>query len=141
MAHRRSSTRHDKVIEDVRWAGALNTASVLSAGTVVQTMITDGLKETLLRIRGEIVSYVDGASAPGKLIRMGIGALVVQAGTGTTVNQSPLTDPEAPWLFYETWVLGTEEMVTDVIDVPGITSFRKTIDSKAMRILREGREV
>ena len=31
--------------------------------------------------------------------------------------------------------------MTDVIDIPGLTSFRKTIDSKAMRILRPGREV
>ena len=65
----------------------------------------------------------------------------MQAGSGTTVIQSPLTDPDAPWLFYERFHLGYEEMVIDVVDVPGITSFRKTIDSKAMRILREGREV
>ncbi len=55
--------------------------------------------------------------------------------------QNPLTDPEAPWLFYERFALGYEEMVTDVIDVPGITTFRKVIDNKAMRILPEGREV
>ena len=104
-------------------------------------MVTDGNTETILRIRGELSGYVDGASAPGKLCTVAIGALVVQAGSGTTVIQNPFVDPDALWLFYETFDLGYEEMVIDVIDVPGMTSFRKTVDSKAMRILREGREV
>jgi len=39
-------------------------------------------------------------------------------------------------LWYDQFVLGYEEMVIDVIDVPGITSYRATIDSKAMRIIR-----
>jgi hypothetical protein len=75
------------------------------------------------------------------MVRVGVGALVVQAGSGSTVIQSPLSDPDAPWLFYEVMTVGYEEMVTDVIDVPGLTSVRKTIDNKAMRVLRPGREV
>jgi len=142
MPHRRSRTgRHEKVIDSTRWAGASHLSLAQNAGAVAQTMITDGLTETILRIRGEIVSLMDGNQASGPLARMGIGALVVQAGSGTTVIQKPLTDPDAPWLFYETWVIGYEEMVVDVIDVPGLSSFRKTIDNKGQRILREGREV
>ena len=94
-----------------------------------------------MRLRGELIAYVDGAQAPGGLVTVGIGALVVQAGSSTTVIQSPISHPAAPWFFYERFSLGYEEMVTDVIDVPGITVFRKTIDVKAMRILRPGREV
>ncbi len=142
MARPRSRPRgHEKSIDVVRWAGAHHQFNAQGAGTIAQLMVSDGLTEILLRIRGEIVCFMDGASAPAKLVRLGIGALVVQAGSGTTVIQSPLSDGDAPWLFYETFDIGYEEMVTDVIDVPGITSFRKTIDSKAMRILRPGREV
>ncbi len=141
MAQRRASRGFAKVIDDTRWGGANHAFLAQGAGSVAQTMVTDGFKETILRIRGEIVSYIDGASAPGKLVEVGIGALVVQAGLGTNHQTRPISEPEAPWLFYQKWALGYEEMVTDVVDVPGITSFRKTVDSKAMRILREGREV
>ncbi len=140
MAHRRSS-QHAKTIEEIRWGGANHVFLGFSSGIAAQTMITDGSKETLLRIRGEVMCTVDGAQAPGKLVEIAIAALVVQAGTGTTVIQSPLSDPDAPWLFYERFSLGYEEMVTDVIDVPGLSSFRKEVDNKAMRILRPGREV
>ncbi len=139
MSHRRS--RHEKVIDQTRWDGSTLTFNAQGAGTSALVMVTDGTQETILRIRGQIISYADGAQAPAGHVVMALGALVVQASSSTTVIQSPLTDADAPWLFYETWNIGYEEMVTDVIDVPGITSFRKTIDSKAMRILREGREV
>ena len=142
MAHRRrNNSRFEKVIDSTRWAGAVHSSLAQGAGAVAQTMVSDGLIETIMRIRGEIVSTIDGASGGGKLLEVAVGALVVQAGSSTTVIQKPITDPDAPWLFYERWTLGYEEMVTDVVDVPGLSSFRKTIDSKAMRILREGREV
>ncbi len=142
MAHRRSRGPFKDKIQETRWSGALQNFSAQAAGTSALLMITAGsFTTTLLRLRGEINCYVDGASAPGKLCEIGIGALVVQEGSGTTVIQAPLTDPEAPWLFYERFVLGYEEMVTDVIDVPGLSIFRKTIDTKSMRILRPGREV
>ena len=94
-----------------------------------------------MRIRGELVSWIDGASAPGKAVQIAVGALVMPEGQGTTVVSSPITDDNAPWLFYERFVLGTEEMVTDVVDIPGLTIFRKTIDVKAMRILRADQEM
>ena len=142
MAHRRSNSRFEKVIDDVRWSGANHSFLAATAGSSAQLMVSDGDRETILRIRGEIISYGDGVQDPdGALIDCALGAMVVQAGSGTTVIQAPLTDEDAPWFFYERWQLGYEEMVVDVIDVPGITSYRKTIDSKSMRILREGREV
>ena len=142
MAHQKRRSRgFEKTIEDVRWSGATHAFLAQSAGAIAQTMVGDGLKETVMRIRGDLVCCPDGAQAPTGLVRCALAALVVQAGSGSTVIQKPVTDPDAPWLFYESWVLGYEEMVVDVIDVPSLSGFRKTIDSKAMRILREGREV
>ena len=89
-----------------------------------------------MRIRGELVAYIDAASAPTKLVDVAVGIALVPEGSGTTVLWSPITDEDAPWWYYERFVLGYEEMVTDVIDVPGITSFRSTIDVKGMRIIR-----
>ena len=57
------------------------------------------------------------------------------------MRYSPIADATAPWFYYSTFALGYEEMVTDVVDVPGITSYRETIDVKAMRRLRPQEEV
>ena len=139
MATRRSN--FPPKMQEIRWAGAQHGFFAMAAGTAAQVMVTDGSKETILRIRGSLVSWVDATQAPGGITEVAVGAFVVQAGSGTTVIQSPLSDADAPWLFFERWLMGYEEMVTDVIDVPGITSYRKVIDTKAMRILRPGREV
>ena len=141
MAKRRSNSRHEKSIDIIRWAGGVHTFNAVSAGSNAQVAVTDGATETILRIRGEVLAYIDATSAPGKLMDVAIGMLVVQAGSSTTVIQSPIADPDAPWLFYERFTIGYEEMVTDVVDVPGIVSKRIVVDSKAMRILRPGREV
>ena len=129
-------------IENLRWDGARHTFSAVSAGTAGQTVITDGsTKDTVMRIRGQLTAYIDGASAPGKLVELAFGLVVQPAGLGTTVVTSSITDADAPWMWYERFVLGTEEMVTDVVDVPGITSYRATVDVKAQRILRPGQEL
>ncbi len=142
MANRPSRGRLPPKIQNLRWGGASHVFSALSAGTAAQTMITSAAtKDTVMRIRGELIGHIDGAAAPIKLVDIGIGAIVMPEGQGTTVLSSPISDDDAPWLFYERFVIGYEEMVTDVIDVPGLTSFRKTIDVKAMRILRPDREL
>ncbi len=94
-----------------------------------------------MRVRGEILSFMDGVHAPGVLVDMALGMIVMPEGTGTTVTSSPISDANAPWFFYHRWTLGHEEAVTDVIGVQGILFMRTTIDSKAMRILRPDREV
>ncbi len=140
MARRQRAAFPPK-IENLRWGGATHTF-VRDAGSAAQTMITAAdTKDTIMRIRGELLCYVDAPSAPAKLAQIGIGALVMPEGQGTTVTSSPISDSSAPWLFYETFAIGYEEMVTDVVDVPGCSSFRKTIDVKAMRILRPDREL
>ena len=142
MAHRRSNRGgHEKVIDVLRWNGSNHFFGAQSAGAIAQTYITDGATETILRIRGELVCWLDSTSAPAKGLEIGIGAFVVQAGSGTTVIQKPLIDPDAPWFFYERFSIAYEEAVTDVVEVAGLSIFRKTIDNKAMRVLRPGREV
>ena len=142
MAHRRRVSRgFEKVIDETRWSGGNFLFAAQAVGSAALVFVTPGEQATLMRIRGEIVAYLDAEQAPGVLIDVGIGALVVQEGSGTTVIQTPLNDPDAPWLFYERFTLGYEEAVTNVIGMPGLSVFRKAIDSKAMRILRQGREV
>jgi len=96
--------------------------------------------ETLLRIRGNIVCYADAAQAPGGLVDIGVGIILAQGGQGTTVLSNPITDADAPWVWYDRFCVGYEEMVTDVIDVPGLSSYRGVVDSKAMRIQRLDQE-
>ena len=139
MAHPRASRgRRGREIESTRWSGGSVLFSAQSAGTAAAVFINASADppETLMRMRGELTAYLDSTSAPGGLIEVGIGVALVPEGSGTTVTWSPLTDDDAPWWYYDRFVLGYEEMVADVIDVPGITSFRKTIDVKGMRIIR-----
>jgi len=88
-------------------------------------------------------SYVDNAlsagtdaQAPTTFISVGIGLILVPEGTGTTVLWSPITDGDAPWMWVTYFELAYEEYVTDVIDSPGMTSYREVIDSKSMRVIR-----
>ncbi len=127
-----------------RWIQATDAIrfSALSAGTSAQVAIgSQTTEETLLRVRGSLMAYVDAAQAPGGQALIGVGLIVMPEGTATTVTSSPISDGNAPWLWLSTFTLGYEEMVTDVIDIPGLTSYRETIDSKAMRILRPDREI
>ena len=92
--------------------------------------------ETWLRFRGSHLCYVDGVSAPGKLCSIGVGLILVPEGTGSSVLWSPITDGDAPWIWVSYFEVGYEESVIDVVDMPGVTTFRETIDNKAMRIIR-----
>ena len=124
----------------LKWDDFAFSALALSAGdtsAVVISPVTES--QTIVRTRGELLCWMDGAPTPPRLIRVGIGLLVQQAGATATV--SPLTDGDAPWFWYETFHIGYEEAVIDVIDYPGLALFRKTIDVKAMRILRPAQEV
>jgi len=129
--------RSGKKIDFVHWTGFSDTFNGQAAGSVGKTLFAaQHDPETLLRIRGNFVSYVDGAQAPGGQIGVGAGIILVPEGTGTTVLWAPLADADAPWIWYTSFLLGYEEYVTDVIDSPGVTSFREVIDNKAMRVIR-----
>jgi len=130
MAHART-----RKIDTVHWTYGSFSAGGLSAGTVAGMLLAaQHLPETIMRTRGELVVYVDGAQgATGKLTAVGVGFCLVPEGTGTTVLWSPITDGDAPFFWVDYFMIGHEQIVADVVDVPGITSARRVIDSKAMR--------
>jgi len=121
----------------VHWTGFQGSSLAQNAGSVGVTLNpAQHDPETLLRSRGNLLTFMDTTQTPAGLIDVGVGMILVPEGTGTTVLWSPITDDDAPWFWYDRFVVGYEEMVTDVVDVPGITSYRSVIDSKAMRIVR-----
>ena len=133
MARRRSG----KKIDFTHWTYQSGSALALSAGTTaVLFNAAQHEPETLLRFRGELFVGLDALSAPGGLAAIGVGLILVPEGTGSTVLWSPITDGDAPWFWVDYGAVGYEEGVTDVIDYPGYTSYRRVIDSKAMRIIR-----
>jgi len=133
MARRRSG----KKIDFTHWIMQAAAQSAFAAGTGARTILAaQHLPETILRMRGEYLVYVDAAQAPGGSTRVSSGLILVPEGTGTTVLWSPETDSDAPWIWYDVAHIGYEEMVTDVVDVPAITSKRVEIDSKSMRIVK-----
>jgi len=97
--------------------------------------------ETLMRQRGNLSCFLDTTQSPGILIDVAIGTIVMPEGQSTTVVSSPITDENAPWIFYSRFTVGYEEMVTDVVDVPQMTSYRENVDTKAMRILKPDQEI
>ncbi len=137
-------SRGRKKITEVRWIR--NTASIgaLGAGSVALTMVgaNPTVKETIMRMRGNFMAYLDGTAAPGVLVIISAGIQLVPAGTGATVLREPFGDAfSSRWLWATSFRLGYEEYVTDVIDSPGITSFRETVDNKAMRIIGPDEEI
>ncbi len=125
-------------MESTLWSGNVQTFGAQAAGSAAAVFIgaTTDPPQTLLRMRGQLVAWIDGLEIPAVGVDVGVGIALVPEGSGTTVTWSPLQDEDAPWWFYTRFTLGYEEYVTDVIDAPGLTVFRETIDLKGMRIIR-----
>jgi len=136
MARRRGG--FEKKIETVHWArGTPAQFTGLTAGTAaIGAFAAQHLPETLLRLRGNWMAFADGAQAPGGLIQVALGLILVPEGSAATVTWSPITDGDAPWVWIDEVSLAYEEMVTDVIDIPVAAGYRREIDSKAMRKVR-----
>ena len=125
-----------------QWELSTGVFAAQAAGQAELQFSTVGvLQSTLVRIRGEVLCLIDGVQALGGLVTIYYGIILVSEGSAANPRYDPLADANAPWLLYGTGVLGYEEAVTDVIDVPGITSFRHVIDNKAMRIIRPDQEM
>ncbi len=137
----RGRRRGGKKIDFLRWIGANDTFDAQSAGSAAKNFFSQTLPLTIMRTRGELICYVDGVSAPGALVEIGVGLIVVPEGSSTTVTVSPLTDPEADWFYYSRFHIGYEEMVTDVIAVQTIQGYREVVDNKAMRRMGSTEEV
>jgi len=132
MARRRSGRA-----PNVHWTGFGATALAFGAGNVGATLsVAAHGTETLMRTRGSLAAWFDGAPVTGAAAIISVGFIMVPEGTGTTVLWSPRQDRDAPWFYWTSFVLAYEEYVTDVIWAPQVSDFREVIDSKAMRISR-----
>ncbi len=134
MANR---SRGPKKIGWTHWTGFTGGALALTAGSIaVNLAAAQHTPETLLRTRGVLTAWIDGTVAPGIAAICSVGMCVVPEGTGTTVLWDPFGDDDAPWFYYTEFQLVYEEMVTDVVALTEIASYREVIDSKAMRKVR-----
>ena len=121
-------------IDFKHWTAQAVTAPSLAAGTVGVTVLSaQHLPETLLRTRGEWCGWLEGVQTGGAGVILTAGLILVPEGTGSTVLWSPVTDSEGPWLWWDTFSLGYEEYVMDVIQASQVSSARRVIDSHAMR--------
>ena len=119
------------------WSGFSVNALALAAGAVGSTAVAaQHDRETIMRTRGSLLGWFDATPDAGDIVQISAGLILVPEGTGSTVLWSPLSDSDAPWFYYTTFFLGYDEPVVDVIDIPGASSYRETVDSKAMRRVR-----
>jgi len=126
-----------KKIEVVHWTyGSFVFANQAAGAAAVNVLSAQHLPETLLRIRGEWVANISGAVSASRGIAVSIGLILVPEGTGTTVLWSPITDGDAPWIWWDTMHLLYDEAVIDVIGSQIAMAGRRVIDSKAMRKVR-----
>jgi len=135
--HGATIPRPAKKIQSTLWELSTGSSLALAAGSAAIGFSSVGsAPTTLLRMRGEVLVFKNAVSAPGVLASVAMGIILVPVGSGTTVQFSPVTDANAPWIWYETAHIGYEEMVADVIDVPTVSGKRITVDGKAMRKIR-----
>ena len=126
-------SRHAKKIDTVHWTGNAGQFVAQAAGTAGATLFAaQHLPETLMRLRGEWASTLQGAQGTAVGVQVTCGICQVPEGNGTTVLWSPFTDGDAPWIWWDSFTLFYEEFVTDV-NYSTIASARRVIDSKAMR--------
>ncbi len=134
MAHRRSGFA--KKIDNVHWTGLSAVWAAQTAGSTGRAgLAAQHLPETLLRFRGEWGTTLVGSQAGSVGVEIAIGMIQVPEGTGTTVLWSPITDDDAPWIWWDTISLLYEEPVVDTIST-NLSGARRVVDSKSMRKLR-----
>ncbi len=131
-----------KKIDNVFWGVASGTFDAIAAGNdgALNFIAVGTQPSTLLRLRGQFVTYIDGVSAPGLFVLVQAGIIKVPEGSTTTVRYSPAGDSNAPWLWYTNALIGYEEAVADAVDVAGLNMHREIIDNKAMRRIRPDEE-
>jgi len=129
---------HAKKIDTVHWTGATFEFGSLAAGASAANLLlaAQHLPETLLRIRGEWAAAMDGPVAGGVRNVVTVGIIQVPEGTGSTVLWDPVTDSDAPWIWWDCFNLIYEEMVTDALAAFPMGGNARVMDSKAMRKLR-----
>ena len=137
MPNRARRSGFAKKIEVVHWTyGSFEFVAQAAGAAAVNVFPAQHLPETLLRMRGEWIAALGGAAVNGVAVAVSIGLIQVPEGTGTTVLWSPITDGDAPWIWWDTIHIVYTEQVTDVTFSSQTSSGRRTIDSKAMRKIR-----
>ncbi len=135
MARNRSG--FTKKIDTVHWTLVSEVFVSKAAGTAaVNALPAQHLPETLMRIRGEAVLGFSGTLGSGVGVLVCLGLIQVPEGTGTTVLWSPITDGDAPWIWWDAYTLLYAEQVADVVASSIPSGARRVIDSKAMRKMR-----
>ncbi len=123
-----------KKIDFLSWGAFNRVQLVVASGSVAGTMLSSSTTPfTLMRQRGNLLAFVDGVTLPGALVTISMGMHLVPDGTGSTVLVEPFNDSATKWFWWTEFTIGYEEMVTDVVGVPGLSNFREVIDGKAMR--------
>ena len=128
-----------KKIRETHWTlASWDVAAIAGTGTVGVTLsAAQHLPETLMRIRGRYSVALDGALSSPQGAGVAMGIILVPEGTGTSVLWSPISDGDAPWIWWDTATLLYEESVTDVLQsTSNVSSLSAVIDSKAMRVVR-----
>ena len=111
--------RRAKKIDNLIWVYSSGESLAQSAGVVGRAFASVGTTPTtLLRMRGEWYASISSAKATGIGCRITLGIIKVPEGSGATVRYSPISDANAPWIWYSTAHLQYEEAVTDVVANP-----------------------
>jgi len=126
-----------KKIDTVHWTLISEVFVDQAAGTAgVTALAAQHLPETLMRIRGEWMATFAAAPADGSGVSVTCGLILVPEGTGTTVLWSPISDGDAPWIWWDSFGLLWQEPSADVTMSGEASGARRVIDSKAMRKVR-----
>jgi len=125
------------------WSGASTALQNLAPATASTIAIfTEGQienlgKPTLARVRGTWLAYEDvsvGIEPALMEVALGITVVSTKAFTiGVTALPTPITNPEWPWLYWDSMYIGSENV--DSVPFPAIN---RVVDSKAMRKLPPG---
>ena len=137
--------RQGRVIDKVRWTGDVLVSQLAQSGGLIATNLYQfGDQEdavTVMRTRGQLLIYLDGAPAAGVAVNVGVGVHVVPKGTDTTPTLSPTSEAEGDWLVWLVCPLAYENYETDDPPGSGMTTCRLEIDSKAMRRMKPGEQL
>ena len=136
MARQRSSGRPN----DYDWTIARGSDLNRASGAIVQfEAFLSQSAETLMRLRGEVLMWLDSTnSAPGDVLAVAWGLIRAPSGS-TDIGVSPLTTGGAPWVAYGIAHLAVEAAIgiTAGDAYPSTGTVRFSLDSKAMRKFRE----
>ena len=130
---------------DFNWQGLLGIKFALSAGTTALAQVNNPqTASTLMRSRGEVQASIDGP-VDGDAVVASVGLIVVteeQLAVGVTAVPNPADDLDAEWIWHGFILLQAQAgtAVGASLNV-GQVAGRLSVDSKAMRRMKQGQSV